>query len=101
MRKIPYLFRGKPHPSEHYYTGVRDQSKYIYGGYYRDDRYEYIITNDAQWRATNISILVGYDCDGKPAFSDDVLVDDLENEYTVRRDMSPKKIARLKLLKRP
>jgi len=96
MRKLPYLFRGKPHPSEYYHG----KGEYIYGGYCRDDKYEYIITNDAQWRATNISILVGYDCDGKPAFSDDVLVDDLENEYTVRRDMSPKKIARLKLLKR-
>lgn len=101
MSKLPYLFRGKPHPSEHYSLGMSKGKKYIYGGYYCDDQYEYIITKDAQWRATNISILVGYDCNGKPVFTGDVLLDELENEWYARRDMSAKKIARLKLWKTP
>lgn len=97
MSKLPYLFRGKPHPSEHYHG----KGQYIYGGYYCDGQYEYIITKDAQWRATNISILAGYDRHGKSVFTGDTLIDEVENEYYVRRDMSAKRIARLKLWKRP
>ena len=96
MSKLPYLFRGQPLGCE-YAPGV----KYVYGGYYRDDQYEYIITKDARWRVTNVSILAGYDRHGKPVFTGDTLIDEVENEYYVRRDMSAKRIARLKLWKRP
>ena len=55
------------------------------------------VIDDTAVYEDSIAQLVGYDCDGREVYEGDVLIDELEQEYTAEIYDRPEKIHALKL----
>ena len=91
MRKIK--FRGRDiDTGEFVYAELGQVSAEI------SDEYLSFITDDMHLvDADTITQLVGYDADGREVYEDDILLDELEQEYTAEIYDRPEKIRSLKL----
>jgi len=77
------------------FRGRNDSGKFVYG----DLTHVAGMISIGGWHVDRKSVaqLVGYDKDGNELYEGDILVDELEQEYTAEIYDRPEKIARLKL----